>query len=306
MSHYNFEFPYIFLLLPLIIFCQIKCPGKGDTIYFPYIHHFFHSTRIKNIWIEIFKWLSIIFILLALASPVKVTTLQNTQYTRDIMLILDSSESMLSKGFDDKHILKSKFDGVIEVIEEFIKKRKNDRIGLITFANSAFIASPLTLDKKYLKDIVKKQRVGLVGKKSAIYDSVIKAIYLLQNNKSKNKIIILLTDGKDNMSIFKFEDILKFLKKTKIKLYVIGVANKKELNTKKLSLLAKAGGGKFFVATNKNNLEKIYQEIDKIEKSKEKAKIYQVYTYYYYYPLILSLIFLIFYIYLKSVKGIAK
>ncbi len=306
MSHFSFEFPYAFLLLPLIWFCQKRCPAKGDAIFFPYIHLFFASKAIKNIWMKIFKWLSIIAIVTALASPVVVKRFYAKADARDIMLIIDSSESMLKKGFDDKEILKTQFEGVREVITKFVKKRKSDRIGLIVFADRAFIASPLTFDTDYLLDIIAKQKVGLVGKKTAIYDSLIRAIYLLENHKTKSKIVILLTDGKDNMSVTAFEDVLKFLKKSDIKLYIIGVGNKKELDTQKLSTLAKAGKGKFFIATNKEALRKIYEAINKSETSSQKAKSYNVYTYYYYFPLMFSLIFLMFFIYFKSIKGVSK
>jgi len=306
MSHFSFEFPYVFLLLPLIWFCQKRCPAKGDAIYFPYIHLFFASKALKNVWIEIFKWLSIIAIVTALASPVVVTTFQAKADARDIMLIVDSSESMLKKGFDDTAILKTQFEGVSEVIKEFVQERKSDRIGLITFADRAFIASPLTFDTDYLLEIIQKQKVGLVGKKTAIYDSLIRAIYLLHNNKTKSKIVILLTDGKDNMSVTKFEDVLKFLKKSKIKLYIIGVGNKKELDSNRLSKLANAGKGKFFMATNKAALKSIYEAINKSETSSLKAKTYSIYTYYYYFPLMFSLIFLMFFIYFKSIKGVSK
>ena len=306
MSHFSFEFPYLFLLLPIIWFCQKRCPAKGDAIYFPYVHLFFSSKKIKNRVGELFKWLSIIAIVTALASPVVIKTFQAKADARDIMLILDSSESMLEKGFDDKEILKSKFKGVIEVIEDFIKERKSDRIGLITFASGAFIASPLTFDTTYLQDIIKKQKVGIVGKKTAIYDSLLRAIYLLQNSNTKSKIVILLTDGKDNMSSTSFEDILKFLKKTKTKLYVVGIGGKQDLDTKKLTTLAKAAKGEFFIANNKESLKKIYENINKSETSSLKAKTYNVYIYYYYFPLMLSLIFLMFFIYFKSIRGVSK
>jgi Ca-activated chloride channel family protein len=306
MNHFSFEFPYVFLLLPLIWLCQKKCPAKGDAIYFPYVELFFSSKALKNLWGSIFKWLSIIFIITALASPVVVSTFHAKADARDIMFVLDSSNSMLKKGFDDKNILKSKFQSIIEVLEAFIKKRESDRIGLITFATTASIASPLTFDREYLLNIVKKQKTGLVGEKTAIYDTLIRAIYLLENSKAKSKTIILLTDGNDNISVTTFDEIVSFLKKSHIKLYVIGVGDKRELDIKKLKELAKAGGGEFFFAGSKQSLSKIYEAINKSETSSMKAKTYKVYTYYYYFPLMFSMIFLMFFIYFKSVRGVAK
>jgi len=307
MSQFSFEFPYIFLLLLVPLYCQKKCPPRNLAIYFPYIHILIGSKTIKNIWVCGVKWLGIIMLITAMASPVVVTTYTNAkEEARDIMLILDSSESMLEKGFDINDIKKTKFDGVKDVIADFIKKRKSDRIGLINFASSAFIASPLTFDNDFLKSILKKQKVGIAGKRTAIYDALLQAVYILQNSKTKSKIVVLLTDGSDNMSQTSYEQILHFVKKADIKLYTIGVANYQDIDPKLLKDLANAAHGKFFMVNDKDTLKKVYKEIDASQKSKVKSQSYTVYTYYYYFPLIFSIIFLIFYIYFKSIRGIAK
>jgi len=307
MNQYKFEFPYLFLLIFLFIFCQKKCPARSLAIYFPYVHVLIGSKALKSIWLEVAKWLGIVFFIIALASPVKITTYTNAkEEARDIMLIIDSSESMLKKGFDANNLQKNKFEAVKEVIGDFIAKRKSDRIGLINFASSAFIASPLTFDNDYLEDILKKQRVGLVGKRTAIYDALLQGIYMLQNSDTKSKIAVLLTDGSDNMSKTTFNRLLYFIKKAKIKLYTIGVGDYQDVDAQKLKELAEAGDGKFFMVNNKKALERVYAEIDKSQTTKVKSQTYSVYTYYYYFPLVFSIIFLLLYIYFKSVKGIAK
>jgi Ca-activated chloride channel family protein len=307
MSQFKFEFPYLFLLIFLFIFCQKKCPARNLAIYFPYVHILIGSKALKSIWLVVAKWLTIIFFITALASPVVVTTFTNAKAeARDIMLIVDSSESMLEKGFDESNLERNKFDGVKEVIADFIAKRKSDRIGLINFASSAFIASPLTFDNSYLEDILAKQRVGLVGKRTAIYDALLQGVYILQNSKTKSKIAVLLTDGSDNMSKTTFDRLLYFVKKAKIKLYTIGVGSYQDIDAQKLKELAEAGNGKFFMVNNKKALKRVYKEIDSTQKSKIKSQSYSVYRYYYYFPLIFSIIFLLIYIYFKSVKGIAR
>ena len=307
MSQYSFEFPYIFLLLPLFWFCQKKCPAKSIAIYFPYIHVLLGDKKIKSRWLEIIKWIAIVALITALASPVKVTKVNNVkQEGRDIMLLIDSSKSMLDGGFDINNPKKDKFSVVKEIVTSFINDRKSDRIGLINFASSAFIASPLTFDKKYVEDILKKQRVGIVGKRTAIYDALIQALYILSNSKTKSKTIILLTDGIDNMSQTRFEELVDVATKSKIKIYVIGIGKEQELDTQKLKQIAFVSRGKFFLASNSDTLKKIYKEIDKSETSKIKAKSYTIYKYYYYFPLIIAIIFFMFYLYFKSVKGIAK
>jgi len=307
MSHYSFEFPYAFLLLVLFWFCFKKCPAKSLAIYLPYIHLFMAKKGVKSRWLDIYKWLGIIFLISAVASPIKVEIYNNIKKeARDIMLILDSSKSMLDRGFDSNEPKKDKFSVVIDVVSNFIKDRKNDRIGLINFSSSAFVASPLTFDKSYLKYIVKKQRVGLVGSRTAIYDALLQAIYILEKSEAKSKIAILLTDGMDNMSNTKYEEILDAVSKSKVKLYIIGIGNFDDLDVPKLKALAKAGRGKFFLATNSSLLDNIYKKIDISETTKIKGESYKKYTYYYYFPLIFAIVFLLLFVYYKSIKGVAK
>jgi Ca-activated chloride channel family protein len=307
MSRYSFEYPFVFLLIFLFWFCFKKCPARNIAIYFPYIYILFKGKKVKSRWLDILKWIAIVLLLIALASPVKITKIDNIkQEGRDIMLIIDSSKSMLDKGFDIKDVKKDKFSAVLEVVDNFIKNRKSDRVGLINFASSAFIAAPLTYDKNYISSILKRQKVGIVGKRTAIYDALIQALYIMQNSDTKNKAIILLTDGMDNMSENSFDETLDVAMKSKIKTYIIGVGNKRELDIEKLKHLAFVSGGKFYLATNKDTLSKIYKEIDKLETKKIKAQSYTVYKYYYYFPLMFSIIFLMIYVYLKSVRGIVK
>jgi len=307
MSHYSFEFPYIFLLLILFWFCSKKCPAKNIAIYLPYIHLLISKKSIKSRWIEIFKWLSIVALVTALASPIKIDKIYSTkQEGRDIMLIIDSSKSMNEKNFDENNLSKDKFTAVKEVVTNFINNRKSDRIGIINFSSSAFIASPLTFDKEFLKYILNKQRVGIVGSRTAIYDALLQGLYILSNSQTKSKIALLLTDGADNMSQTKYSEILDLTKRSKIKLYIIGVGTFDDLDVPKLKELAKKSNGKFFLATNSQTLKVIYKEIEKSETTKIKDKSYKKYTYYFYFPLIFSIIFLLIFVYYKSAKGITK
>ncbi len=307
MSHYSFEFPYAFLLLPLFWFCFRECRARTMAIYLPYIHVLFGGKRVASKLLDILKWGAIISFVLALASPVKVTKYNNIKKeARDIMLIVDSSKSMLDRGFDSDNPKKDKFSAVIEVVHDFIVKRKNDRIGLINFASSAFIASPPTFDKEYLLSILKKQVVGLVGSRTAIYDSLLEAEYILTGSLAKSKIAILLTDGIDNMSQTTFQEILKVTQKSGIKLYIIGIGEESDLEIEKLQKLAKEANGKFYLVSQKSQLAKIYSEIDKSETSQIESQGYKEYTYYYYFPLVVSIVLFLIYLYLKSVKGITK
>jgi len=307
MSHFSFEFPYLFLLLIPFWFCIKRCPAKSIAIYLPYIQLLIGKKYLKYRWIELLKAVAILSFFIALASPVKVTKYSNIQKEgRDIVLIIDSSNSMKERGFDINDLNRDKFSAIKDVVLNFIDSRKNDRIGLINFASSAFIASPLTFDKKFLKDILAKQRVGIAGKKTAIYDALLQGLYILENSKAKSKIAILLTDGIDNMSKNSFNEILDLIKHIDVKLYTIGVGENRDVEAQKLEKLAQIGRGRFFLATNKETLNSIYKDIDKSVTTKIKSQSYKEYSYYYYYPLMLSILLLMLYIYIKNTRGVVK
>jgi Ca-activated chloride channel family protein len=251
------------------------------------------------------KWFGIVSLVFALSSPVIVKSFKNIKKNgRDIMLVIDSSGSMNQRGFDPTNMSKNKFIVVQEVVDNFIKMRDKDRIGLITFADIAFVASPLTFEKEFLSNIVQMQQLGIAGSKTAINDALLQTYSVLSKSSAKSKIAILLTDGIENMSKISAEDILSVIQKSDIKLYTIGIGNRGEYDARYLKRLAKAGKGKFFAASNKEALSRIYVDIDKLEASKIKSKKIVQHTYLYIYPLMASILFLLLFIYFRTARGI--
>jgi Ca-activated chloride channel family protein len=305
MSQFSFEFPWIFLLLVIFWFCGKFCPARTSAIYFPHIRVLMGSKSKKSRWLEIVKWIGIIGLVTALASPVIINEYRNIKKKgRDIMLIIDSSDSMRQRGFDPKNPYKSKFDIVKDVVLDFIKSRKDDRIGIINFASVAFIASPLTFDKDYLKEIISMQQLGVAGKRTAINDALLQSYNIFSKSNAKSKVIILLTDGIDNSSKISFDEIYSIIKKGDVKLYTIGIGSYRDFDAPYLRALAEAGRGKFYTASNKDKLKKIYKEIDKLETSKIEDKKVVQYKYFYIYPLFIAILALLFFIYLKTTKGV--
>jgi len=241
----------------------------------------------------------------ALASPVITKSYTNSKKEgRDIVLVIDSSDSMRQMGFDPNDPFKNKFDVVKEVVEDFIKKRQDDRIGMVTFADVAFIASPLTFEKDFLQNITRMQKLGMAGKRTAINDALVQAYNLLSKSKAKSKIVILLTDGIDNMSKVPFPDVKSMIEKRKVKLYTIGIGGPRDYDAAYLTALAKAGHGEAFGARDAHALEKIYEEIDKLEASKLNNKKVVEHTYLFVYPLFLAVLSLLLFIYFRNQRGV--
>jgi len=269
MNQFSFEYPFLLLIILLFIVCSRWCKERSRAIYFPHVGTLIAKKAHKSSLLVWLKWVGIVAAVVALASPVITKNYTNSKKEgRDIVLVLDSSESMRQRGFDSEDIYKNKFDVVKEVVGDFIKKRENDRIGMITFADIAFIASPLTFEKEFLTNITKMQKMGMAGKRTAINDALVQAYNLMSKSKAKSKIVILLTDGVDNMSKIPFLDVKTMIEKRDIKLYTIGIGGPRDYDGRYLKALAEAGNGSAYGARSAEALNRVYDEIDKLEESK--------------------------------------
>jgi Ca-activated chloride channel family protein len=261
----------------------------------------------KSRLLDALKWFGIVSLLVALASPVTTKEYKDTKKRgRDIMLVIDSSGSMRQRGFDANDPYKSKFDVVKEVVKDFVKQRKNDRLGLINFADVAFVASPLTFERNFLENIISMQRLGLAGQKTAINDALVQTYNVLTKSDAKSKIAILLTDGQDTASTIGADEVIKMVKEGNIRLYTIGIGSQRDFNGPYLKALSDAGKGKSFAASDRTGLQKIYRQIDAMETSKIKNKKIVQHDYYYLYPLIFAILSLLGFIYLRTAKGVER
>jgi Ca-activated chloride channel family protein len=264
----NLEYPLALLIIPIYFILKKLFPPQWDCILFPNAE-FFKSKKS-----QIIEILTITLLSLSLANPFSKKTIQLPKKGYDILMALDTSGSM-----DDKIKIAKK------IIIDFAKKRKNDRLGLVVFGSRPYIASPLTYEKEYFKDIVKNIFVTIAGGKTAIYDALFLSASLFSNS-SKNKILILLTDGKDNKSITPLPLTIQRLKALNIKVYAIGIGDS---DNKVLQKIAKETNGKFFHIQNPKNLKKIYNYINSLEKNHYKTPKITIIKSYYQYPLLIAL-----------------
>ena len=305
MNGFNFEYPYVLVVILVFIACAKFRKERSRAIFFPHVNVLMKKDVQRFSWLDVLKWLGIASAIIALASPVITKSFSNTKKEgRDIVLIMDSSDSMRQRGFDANYMWRNKFDVVKEVVGDFIEARKNDRIGMVTFADIAFIASPLTFEKKFLTDITRMQKMGVAGKRTAINDAIVQAYNLLSKSKAKSKIAILLTDGVDNMSKIPFEDVKNLISKRDIKLYTIGIGDARDYNGAYLKALADAGHAEAYGARDASSLAKIYEEIDKLEATKIDDKKIVQHTYLYIYPLFLAILALLLFVYFRNARGI--
>ena len=294
----HFEYPWVLLAILPFLFCEKRCPLRLDMLYFPRIELIGRYSR-RGSLLQAFKWMVVTGSLAALASPVITREITPTYAAgRDMVLIIDASRSM-----DEEFSIvtrENKFDTLKKILEEFIKKRRNDRLGMVVFGEFAYVASPLTFDHEMLVKMVPYLEVGMAGERTAINDSVAMAVKLLEKSEAKSKVAVLLTDGRNTAGKIPLQVVKKLLKQYGVKLYTIGVGRPGDYDKKSLSELAEATGGKFFSASDPGMLKKVYETIDRLEPSMLKQKPVTETTYLFSYPLFVAAMSLLAYLLLLN------
>ncbi len=218
----------------------------------------------------------------------------------DIILAIDVSGSMNAEDFKPNNRLYA----AKNVARNFIKARKNDRLGMVVFAGSSFTQVPLTLDYGVALTLLNKVEIGMLPDGTAIGMAIANAANRLRDSKAKSKVLILLTDGVNNVGKVDPITAAKAAEALGIRVYTIGMGKEggapiptydpfrgrgylrdpatgklvmTELDEKTLREIAKISGGRYYRATDEEKLDSIFKEIDKMEKSKINTKTYSNY-----------------------------
>lgn len=303
-----FEFPYLAFIILIFILCAKFCKMKLPSIYFPHTGSFLKTSVSSSKTLFLFKWLSIVMMIITIMSPIKDETYElEPKEGYEIALILDASQSMRAQGFDRNNPSLTRFDVVKEIVSDFINFRKSDNIGLVVFGEFSFIASPLTYDENILNKIVSQLYIGMAGQYTALNTSLAQGVNLLKMSNSKSKVAILLTDGYSTPEIDKIPlDIaIDMAKKEGVKVYPIGIGHPNEYNQNVLLKIAKETNGVAFGASSSTQLKEVYKKIDELEKSEVKSESYTNVNYYFMFPLFISLISLMLYVFFRNKRGSA-
>ena len=221
--------------------------------------------------------------------------------SRDIMLVLDISTSMLTPDFSYQGHQIDRLTAVKKTAGDFIKKRANDRVGLILFGTRAYLQSPLTFDKSSVAEILWSMDAGMAGDSTSIGDALGTALKTLkQTPTNNNKVIVLLTDGENNDGSISLPQAIKLAEAEGIKTYTIGVGSRATfmgmflgnagVDEQGLRAIAKATEGQYFRAENTAGLQKIYDYIDQIEGQKQQSNFVRETKELYYIPLLAAIV----------------
>jgi Ca-activated chloride channel family protein len=302
--HLFFRFAYahwFYIALPFfIIILVMRHYYARLTLYqFPLINYISqHHKKISQLPVYSFYFLrlSILLLLLLLIGKPQLVD-QKSKVTIegiDIMMVLDISGSMAC--FDDLKDRRTRITIAKEEAVRFVEKRYNDAIGLVVFGSYAMMRCPLTPDKAMLKTMIQSIAMNngdSIHEGTVISQSVIIAARHLQKSNAVSKIIILLTDGEPSQNDFPATEAIAIAKAFGIKVYTIGIGNnglsmqehplfgviqyQNNFDTHLLKALAEQTGGKFFDVKKIQDVAKIYDAIDLLEKSKYQDNVYTKY-----------------------------
>ncbi len=230
-----------------------------------------------------FRVLAVIALVIALARPQSSLSWQNsTTEGIDIIIASDISGSMLAEDFKPNRLEAGK-----DIAIDFIKNRPDDRIGLVIFSGESFTQCPLTIDHDVLINLFKDVKNGMINDGTAIGMGLATAVNRLKDSEAKSKVVILLTDGSNNMGSIPPVTAAEIAKQFNVRVYTVGIGTHGyapypvqtafgiryqnmpvDVDEGTLTKIAKITGGKYFRATDNETLKNIYEQIDRMEKAK--------------------------------------
>jgi len=291
---------FLVLLIPFVIYTKrkVKTPGFRFSSE-KFLHGLGSSLKLKLAQnLVLLRAAAVFFVIIALArpqSPIEESKIQTEGI--DIVLAVDCSTSMLAEDFKLNGKRQNRLEVVKDVVKNFIQGRQNDRIALIAFAGKAYAVCPLTLDYSWLLQNLERVETGMIEDGTAIGSGLASSLNRLKDTEARSKIVILLTDGRNNAGKISPITASEAAKALKVKVYTIGAGTKGtapypmkdffgntvyrpvriDIDEDTLRKIAVETKAKYFRATDTKSLRTIYKEIDKLEKTPIEEKGYMEY-----------------------------
>lgn len=303
--------PLLLLPLPLL---ALRLPAvrqkQQAAIQVPFFHSIASldrtesSVRVRRrAWTQLALWITWVALLLACCRPALVgDPVQLPTSGRDLLLAVDISGSMDERDMmlDGRPV--RRIDMVKHVLAEFIERRRGDRLGLVLFADHAYLQSPLTYDTDTVRQLLLESRLGFAGQKTAIGDAIGVALKRLLDRPAQSRTLILLTDGANNAGTVSPVEAGALAAEQGVTIYTIGIGSEvprragifgqamrrnlaADLDERNLKKIARQSGGRYFRATSPEQLESIYHELDALEPVEQQAQSFRPVKELFYWPL---------------------
>lgn len=285
---FEFALPWVWLLLPLPWLVRIAVPAAKQVqtpLALPKAARFISPRQVKHpgllrVWlIPLAVW---ICLLATLAQPRWLgEPLSITQDRREMMIALDLSGSMQADDMTLNGRQVTRLEMAHHILAEFIERRHGDRIGLIVYADAAYVYSPLTRDLNALAQLAKEAQLGLAGQRTALGDAIALSIATMENSESEPPIVLMLTDGMINTGQINAEEALRLAGNTRVRMHTIGIGSDElivqglfgsrridpsaDMDEEFLRQIAHRTGGEYFRARDEDEMREIYRLIDELE-----------------------------------------
>lgn len=263
-----------------------------------------HTRAMRALYLLI--WLLLVF---AVAQPQHVgDPVSINPKARDLMIAVDTSGSMEMRDMRLHGDPVDRLTAIKAVVEEFVNRRENDRVGLILFGTQAYLQTPLTFDRKTVQVLLNEAQIGIAGEHTAIGDAIGLALKRLSGHRKGSKVLILLTDGANTAGAVSPVQAAELAAKQGMKIYTIGVGADEmkmpgllgfgtrtinpsaDLDEGTMKKIAQLTGAQYFRARNTDELRRIYQMLDKLEPIEVDPETYRPIRNLFHYPLGVALL----------------
>lgn len=278
---------YLLLLIlpPLLLAWRLwgNRRGRASLLFSggPYLKNIPPSFRARlSPHIHWLRYPALVLLIIALARPQAGQELQEINtYAVDIALVLDVSGTMAQRDMSDGRRAISRLDAAKMVMSGFIDRRQTDRMALIAFGTYSLTRCPLTVDYALMQSALEEITMELFPeelRRTAIGNALATAVGRLKKSDAKSKIVILLTDGDNTAGNVAPASAADIAKSEGVKVYTIGFGtpNQTDVNEELMRQIAESTGGRFFRSRSLADLERVYAEIDQMEKSEVKVRNY--------------------------------
>ncbi len=318
----SFAWPWLLALIPLPFIMYFlpakKNASKQSALIIPTLMNmpdtYVNETQKSKVSLLILSSCWLLFIL-ALSRPQWLgEAIDIPSEGREMMIAVDLSGSMEIEDMTLNGRNVNRLQMLKVVLGDFIERRISDRLGLILFADDAYMQTPMTFDKKTVKQMLDESELNLVGRKTAIGDAIALAVKRFDAKEESNKVLVLLTDGQNTAGKISPEQALELAIAKDITIYTIGIGAdvmmqqslwgsqrvnpSSDLDEKSLANIARQTGGQYFRARDSQSMSQIYALLDKLEPIEQEQQQMRPLSALYYWPLACSV--LICFVYLLS------
>jgi len=304
------SYPWVFLLLPLPLLIYYLAPTYAEprlAVRVPFMGLLSRlsgrqagqgaaiasRSRLQKVQL-IIAWLALV---VALARPTWMDEpMVHEMPMRDLLVALDLSGSMETRDFtDETGEVSDRLTAARQVLDQFLSRREGDRVGLIFFGSAAFVQAPFTEDLDVVRELLEEAQVRMLGPRTMLGDAIGVAIQLFERSEVEERVLIVLTDGNDTGSMVPPTRAAEIAHDNGVTIYPIAMgdpqaAGEQALDEVTLEVVAAATGGEYFHATDREELDRIYQTLDQLNPKQVESLSYRPEHELYFWPLGLAII----------------